>query len=238
MREKPPKRLSTTIREGSPPRVREKPQLGFACWCVPGITPACAGKTYIRQVSSGVVWDHPRVCGKNSSLSLRLAPISGSPPRVREKLNHSKNFFKSFRITPACAGKTSCCNFGDSWNRDHPRVCGKNSYFTLNGVYRPGSPPRVREKRKMFYDMRFSVGITPACAGKTQTVRKKCFHRQDHPRVCGKNLKGLNPATLLSGSPPRVREKLSPFRSIILYLRITPACAGKTWQVGDCLFIS
>ena len=65
VREKPPKRLSTTIREGSPPRVREKPQLGFACWCVPGITPACAGKTYIRQVSSGVVWDHPRVCGKN-----------------------------------------------------------------------------------------------------------------------------------------------------------------------------
>ena len=66
---------------------------------------------------------------------------------MREKRDATDITEGTARITPACAGKTSCCNFGDSWNRDHPRVCGKNSYFTLNGVYRPGSPPRVREKR-------------------------------------------------------------------------------------------
>ena len=51
---------------GSPPRVREKrwSRPRFQSWY--GITPACAGKTKRRQIYFLSLWDHPRVCGKNS----------------------------------------------------------------------------------------------------------------------------------------------------------------------------
>ena len=73
-----------------------------------------------------------------------------------------------------------------------------------------GSPPRVREKRSH-----------PFSSSKWS---------QDHPRVCGKN--GVLSMSLKRdmGSPPRVREKLFPLLAASLYVRITPACAGKTFR--------
>ena len=52
---------------GSPPRVREKSIISF-CHC-PNyrITPACAGKIHNFISTYAVIWDHPRVCGKNTN---------------------------------------------------------------------------------------------------------------------------------------------------------------------------
>ena len=72
-------------------------------------------------------------------------------------------------------------------------------------------------------------GITPACAGKTQTLLTAHLLCWDHPRVCGKNILNLDDEAYDKGSPPRVREKLTcTIRKVYLY-RITPACAGKTF---------
>ena len=81
------------------------------------------------------------------------------------------------------------------------------------------------EESDLFAD---NTGITPACAGKTSTVPMSKEGLRDHPRVCGKNLGALRLALVVSGSPPRVREKLLFFLMLVEALRITPACAGKT----------
>ena len=70
---------------GSPPRVREKLSACVPIMVKPRITPACAGKTGSSVISTGLVGDHPRVCGKNSPKIPPTIDVLGSPPRVREK---------------------------------------------------------------------------------------------------------------------------------------------------------
>ena len=119
--------LSQLFWTGSPPRVREKLHQFVLVWLVHGITPACAGKTSISVTRFLSIQDHPRVCGKNLSLVTWTPFNSGSPPRVREKLELLEISQDEIGITPACAGKTSNRLMVYQLWRDHPRVCGKNT---------------------------------------------------------------------------------------------------------------
>ena len=55
---------------------------------------------------------------------------------------------------------------------------------------------------------------------------------QDHPRVCGENFQNLLTNLFDTGSPPRVRGKHIGLGQLGAGTRITPACAGKTRQLG------
>ena len=96
----------TTTLAGSPPRVREKRIAQSKDYGASGITPASAGKTYTCNEHVKLNRDHPRECGKNANKRFENAQKAGSPPRVREKLIEINSLKKSFRITPASAGKT------------------------------------------------------------------------------------------------------------------------------------
>ena len=170
------------------------------------------------------------MCGKNGYRQLTVKGRSGSPPRVREKLQLLIHWFVNTRITPACAGKTitPLTNRFSLW--DHPRVCGKNPLFLLSLGKLPGSPPRVREKLQSAMQRMAQAGITPACAGKTLCQPCKHSCTRDHPRVCGKNVCCFQPCVRRRGSPPRVREKLTFLASFVFAFGITPACAGKTYE--------
>ena len=52
--------------EGSPPRVRGKPDAACSIERLIRITPACAGKTAIVIKPLPRKQDHPRVCGENT----------------------------------------------------------------------------------------------------------------------------------------------------------------------------
>ena len=186
------------------------------------ITPASAGKTLEKEEKNQRVrekpkvtsstflkqQDYPRVCGKNMSEVSKELPPAGSPPRVREKRFLSKPATCTSGITPACAGKTYERLQSPQSDQDHPRVCGKNALPVGQLVSSEGSPPRVREKlninRLDFQETR----ITPASAGKTPTSASGISSTKDHPRECGKNHVFLIAVLQISGSPPRVREKL------------------------------
>ena len=56
---------------GSPPRVREEQDGERAQRLAAGITPACAGRTYIYPFGRTPTKDHPRVCGKNGLKKLQ-----------------------------------------------------------------------------------------------------------------------------------------------------------------------
>ena len=52
---------------GSPPHVRGKQIINTAGRHNLRITPACAGKTLLFKFGKVGCWDHPRMCGENSS---------------------------------------------------------------------------------------------------------------------------------------------------------------------------
>ena len=75
--------LDFLLLPGSPPRVRGTEGALDALRESRGITPACAGNSYVRASCQNLQTDHPRVCGEQSARRV-MRPISaGSPPRVR-----------------------------------------------------------------------------------------------------------------------------------------------------------
>ena len=144
--EKPHRSCHHRRRLGSPPRVRGK---GFAGVCtadVPGITPACAGKSWRPVLGLKCSRDHPRVCGEKDHTTDLVQYGAGSPPRVRGKERSGHDFVLHRRITPACAGKSHFHQCRSCQTRDHPRVCGEKSLLYLPSPFCLGSPPRVRGK--------------------------------------------------------------------------------------------
>ena len=170
---------------GSPPRVR-----GKVCWRerhrpVPGITPACAGKSGRTSGLTRPARDHPRACGEKSTSTSMMNCGWGSPPRVRGKDGNQSTGQHRGRITPAYAGKRLMFRQIGAGSKDHPRVCGeKLSGCVWLRVY-GGSPPRMRGKVNR-YPVQIPVnGITPAYAGKRSRSPPALRGGKDHPRVCG-----------------------------------------------------
>ena len=181
--------LYATADLGSPPRVREGRCSKLSLPLMLGITPACAGRTDFGDFFHHSTEDHPRVCGKDCVRSVVAKFGSGSPPRVREGLPLPRYW--------GLAG------------RDHPRVCGKDCRTMTQYLSKSGSPPRVREGqgRRSFCSQ--GRGITPACAGRTSPEALLDEVKDNHPRVCGKDLLPSAVSSKGRGSPPRVREGLS-----------------------------
>ena len=115
-----------TDAEGSPPQVRGKPDHRPRQGTVCGITPAGAGKTYMRQQNTTITKDHPRRCGENASNFTPASCAMGSPPQVRGKLRACLAVAQGRRITPAGAGKTAQQDTHHQAHWDHPRRCGEN----------------------------------------------------------------------------------------------------------------
>ena len=88
-------------------------------------------------------------------------------------------------ITPACAGKRLTEIANELTLRDHPRVCGEKEMLAFRAQAWWGSPPRVRGKALHDVHSHRVHGITPACAGKSETLEALIADDKDHPRVCG-----------------------------------------------------
>ena len=97
-----------------------------------------------------------------------------------------------------------------------------------------GSPPQVRGKLDIDEATGGRIGITPAGAGKTPVVHSNVLPSRDHPRRCGENDKGIQPACDAVGSPPQVRGKHKKAATPQKEGRITPAGAGKTECGRNC----
>ena len=130
-------------------------------------------------------------------------------------------------ITPAYAGKSIWP--GCYWYQpgDHPRVCGEESQKKLLSAPVSGSPPRMRGRAAAFSVPELVTGITPAYAGKSRCRLAKAQGYGDHPRVCGEELGSYKPQYGVWGSPPRMRGRVVRLLSVLCWIRITPAYAGK-----------
>ena len=160
--------FSSLKNSGSPPRMRGKVREVVNKGQDYGITPAHAGKSNKHGFLQCNSKDHPRVCGEKISSIFSAEYHSGSPPRMRGKVNGVVRFVRVFRITPAYAGKSRGQTGCQPLQRDHPRVCGEK-LETQGGMFcELGSPPHVRGKARHDGADAVFPGITPACAGKSQ----------------------------------------------------------------------
>ena len=90
-----------------------------------------------------------------------------------------------------------------------------------------GSPPHARGKARASRRSPPRRGITPACAGKSQSTGRCTGRRWDHPRMRGEKIPAAAGPPACWGSPPHARGKEFAGQIRILLLGITPACAGK-----------
>ena len=135
-----------------------------------GITPAYAGKRIPCPRSRSCEQDHPRLCGEKSECRCPLDSRQGSPPPMRGKAHGCHLFPPLFWITPAYAGKSVYADFGRVRRGDHPRLCGEKIEERNPSDYVLGSPPPMRGKVYSFGNVKDQVGITPAYAGKRDSV--------------------------------------------------------------------
>ena len=171
---------------------------------------------------------HPRVCGENATTASTGITLVGSSPRVRGKRAVGVLDGDVDRLIPACAGKTGRRAVEAERFRAHPRVCGENllGFDVVTSAW--GSSPRVRGKPALSEGGGSSVGLIPACAGKTRRSPSVARGAWAHPRVCGENQLGKLPEGAQYGSSPRVRGKLCWRGWFGLFFGLIPACAGKT----------
>ncbi len=168
------------------------------------------------------------MCGEKSPHRPSARSCTGSPPRVRGKVGVRHRRDVGYGITPACAGKSPRRTRWKASCRDHPRVCGEKGLRIPIDEDVMGSPPRVRGKGFYVHRERICIRITPACAGKSISVRESIRCDGDHPRVCGEKVSVGSSSPEMLGSPPRVRGKVDVFDASVFAARITPACAGKS----------
>ena len=133
-------------------------------------------------------------------------------------------------ITPAYAGKREVQGKVGRAGKDHPRVCGEKRLRFFSVERSQGSPPRMRGKGSQAGISRATDRITPAHAGKRAVLLLLSISAGDHPRTCGEKFPSKLLSVVILGSLPHVRGKEVEHRAGVAVLRITPACAGRSWQ--------
>ena len=106
-------------------------------------------------------------------------------------------------------------------------MCGEKRKDRLDYYVPQGSPPHVRGKGLVGFELDIRIRITPAYAGKRTRSLLVIRFMRDHPRVCGEKFTLSRPEIGRMGSPPRMRGKEVVMDSGELVGGITPAYAGK-----------
>ena len=129
-------------------------------------------------------------------------------------------WWRTERITPACAGKT--LPWSSSWRTrwDHPRMRGEDLTYLNSGSAVRGSPPHARGRPRPAEMPPVDLGITPACAGKTTDYHGAGWAVSDHPRMRGEDIDVEAHGDRDVGSPPHARGRL-------------PCLGCRLWVLGD-----
>ena len=93
-----------------------------------------------------------------------------------------------------------------------------------------GSPPHARGKGLRARPYQKPERITPACAGKSTQASPPSRPHRDHPRMRGEKYLLRDAGKAVRGSPPHARGKVRRRGRAESVVRITPACAGKSYS--------
>ena len=196
-----------SIRAGSSPLTRGKPETTLDNLYLAGLIPAHAGKTRRHAQALTRRRAHPRSRGENANFLGGVVSSPGSSPLTRGKLGRNRDGRVISRLIPAHAGKTAIETSMSPSSSAHPRSRGENDLARPADDRAEGSSPLTRGKQNIRNVNGQEGGLIPAHAGKTrcsQTSRGTCTA---HPRSRGENAVTLKVAREVAGSSPLTRGK-------------------------------
>ncbi len=216
----------TRMYRGSSPRLRGTRRGHAQGVRAHRIIPAPAGNTLPGSLYGQHRPDHPRACGEHRGCGHDHSRHTGSSPRLRGTRRDAVASGRFARIIPAPAGNTSL--LPTRWPRatDHPRACGEHAGRPGGHAGRHGSSPRLRGTRPHRPHTKPGRRIIPAPAGNAVAVFPTSPACPDHPRACGERHSPILPASLASGSSPRLRGTPGLETKRGWPQRIIPAPAG------------
>ena len=152
-----------------------------------GLIPAHAGKTRSTCVVSRGRAAHPRSRGENFEVASNRVSCLGSSPLTRGKPHRLGFRHPRARLIPAHAGKTTSGDHPTREPRAHPRSRGENRFRIERRHEARGSSPLTRGKLEYQDDLKVSLGLIPAHAGKTVSSGPLEPRPGAHPRSRGEN---------------------------------------------------
>ena len=217
-----------SIATGSPPLTRGPLANPPSASVGEGITPAHAGTTAVIVGGVSDLEDHPRSRGDHCDEYSPIGRPFGSPPLTRGPRRSPARGYDKIRITPAHAGTTKGLLPVLKSSRDHPRSRGDHIQRIAINCGIIGSPPLTRGPRPLDDPGPRTVGITPAHAGTTLSVKWSTAVVEDHPRSRGDHSRMEPPSLPTRGSPPLTRGPQWYLWHRGKCIGITPAHAGTT----------
>ena len=157
-------------------------------FAISGFTPAYAGK--IEAAGTQVIGEqvHPRIRGEDTGMTIRFAPLMGSPPHTRGRLGNTPVIDAAVRFTPAYAGKIMAKSNRCRNVRVHPRIRGEDRFVIRRVVPVQGSPPHTRGRSWAAVLSVCMLRFTPAYAGKIGHARRMPLEHRVHPRIRGEDI--------------------------------------------------
>jgi len=152
--------------------------------------------------------DHPRLRGEHICTHITSVTCQGSPPPARGAFCFAGANQALERITPACAGSMVQAPIFKPTLWDHPRLRGEHHSRRQDRDSHLGSPPPARGAFSLFGLIRYSVRITPACAGSILRMPRALLPLRDHPRLRGEHCDSDAAIPAFMGSPPPARGAL------------------------------
>ncbi len=114
--------------EGPSPRARGAVMRCDLCSQSVGTIPACAGSSALQRGARIQLWDHPRVRGEQYSHGDWATRTQGPSPRARGAEGATQRISGNGGTIPACAGSSGGCSRCSTYDRDHPRVRGEQTF--------------------------------------------------------------------------------------------------------------
>ena len=158
----------------------------------------------------------PRIRGEHEDKRYADWDRAGSSPHTRGARAHRLLKPSGVCIIPAYAGSTT--SSPTRWRRpkDHPRIRGEHSSWSLTPFTISGSSPHTRGARAHRLLKPSGVCIIPAYAGSTTSPAQRLRAETNHPRIRGEHVRAVETRLPLDGSSPHTRGA-----------RRRPACASR-----------
>ena len=192
---------------GSSPHTRGAQIISCSRFVPAGIIPAYAGSTSGCPCLSTFSWDHPRIRGEHSRLSMSSTPTEGSSPHTRG----ARGGFYHAHVP----------------DMDHPRIRGEHLANAASITNPYGSSPHTRGARARTIATLLRSRIIPAYAGSTYDFDVWCWNSWDHPRIRGEHVRVGATAGAGRGSSPHTRGAPVDYEYLTTYYEDHPRIRGE-----------
>ena len=161
-------------------------------------------------------------------LTRTMSRVTGSSPLARGTPGKPPQINWDIGLIPARAGNTRTRNLRKASLGAHPRSRGEHMGRSQAMIREAGSSPLARGTRTALLLGAVVIGLIPARAGNTNSIRASERQVRAHPRSRGEHRSFSSPVSPTTGSSPLARGTLKTLIIDEVSMGLIPARAGNT----------